>query len=227
MENITPISKLFDASAQLQTSSKIFHKKWMFIKRSVDLCLALIFLILLLPFIIIIALIIILDSHGNPFFIQTRIGNRGCSFGIFKFRTLHLKNFGFFHEDEIYYNDPRVTRFGKYLRRYKVDELPQLINIILGQMSFVGPRPDIPEQVVNYSPGQFQRLTVKPGLTGIAQVSGNTSLPWKERIVLDKWYVDNWYPMLDCKIIFITAIAILKGESSSDLLGVHKKLLKK
>ena len=165
-----------------------------------------------------------LDSPGNPFFLQQRVGKNGNPFTLIKFRTLFLEHFGLFTDQEAPH-PYRVTRVGKYLRRYKLDEIPQFINIIFGQMSVVGPRPDLPIHVENYLPHQFERLLVKPGLTGISQVSGNTLLSWPERIVLDTWYTKNRSWLLDAKIIAHTLITVAAGETlQTDPFHVHRLL---
>lgn len=113
---------------------------------------------------------------------------------------------------EVDANNPCITRVGHLLRQYGIDELPQLLNIFKGEMSFVGPRPTIKEQVDNYTSFQRRRLEVRPGLTGLAQVSGNTSLAWNDRIKLDVWYIDHWSLKLDFMIIFRTISVVFKGQ---------------
>lgn len=153
-----------------------------------------------------------------------RAGRNGKQFTIFKFRTLYLEHFGIVpgeEEPEAY----RITRLGKYLRRSKLDEIPQLFNVVLGQMSVVGPRPDILEQAANYSTFQRQRLSVKPGLTGITQVSGNTMLSWPDRIRLDLFYIENWSWLLDIRIISYTLFAIVVGSTLKfDPFNLHSQL---
>ena len=136
-------------------------------------------------------------------------------------RTLFSDKFGIREWDhELTLDDDRITKVGRFLRRTKLDELPQLLHVISGKMSMVGPRPDIPEQVVLYSQQQRERLNAKPGLTGIAQVSGNTFLSWPVRIELDRWYIKNATASVDLKIVFQTLIAIWRGESKAfDELG--------
>jgi lipopolysaccharide/colanic/teichoic acid biosynthesis glycosyltransferase len=110
--------------------------------------------------------------------------------------------------------DPRVTRVGKLLRRFSLDELPQLINVMRGEMSLVGPRPPLPSEVAEYETDAMRRLRVKPGLTGLWQVSGRSDLSWDESLRLDLWYVDNWSLMLDLQILSRTARAVLKGSGA-------------
>ena len=172
-------------------------------------------LIFFLPIIVLIMILVRLDSKGNPIFFQKRVGRNGAVFTIFKIRTLYVKHFGIIAEQ----NEPseeRITRIGKHLRRSKLDELPQLLNIVLGQMSFVGPRP-IAYEYWKLIDAPAERLAVKPGLTGLTQVSGNLQLPWEDRIWLDVWYVRNWAIRLDIKILLLTVLTLIKGEQP------HKK----
>jgi lipopolysaccharide/colanic/teichoic acid biosynthesis glycosyltransferase len=108
-------------------------------------------------------------------------------------------------------DDPRVTRVGRFLRRFSVDELPQLLNVLRGEMSLVGPRPPLPREVADYQSDAVRRLRVRPGLTGLWQVSGRSDLSWDESLRLDLWYVDNWCLALDLQILFRTARAVLRG----------------
>jgi lipopolysaccharide/colanic/teichoic acid biosynthesis glycosyltransferase len=198
------------------------HTFSLILKRVMDLWLASMALLLTAPIVLLSVALICLESRGNPFFVQTRTGHLGKEFSILKLRTMRIECFGIFPDTELHANDPRITRVGKLLRRTKADELPQLVNIILGHMSLVGPRPDIPEQVQRYARVQYERLAAKPGLTGVAQISGNIFLSWNDRIKLDLWYIDNRSMLLDIKILFLTMASIMKGESRhSDPLDVH------
>jgi undecaprenyl phosphate N,N'-diacetylbacillosamine 1-phosphate transferase len=194
------------------------------LKRLIDLSLAIPALIFFSPIIVLMAILVRIDSPGNPFFVQIRVGEKGKHFKIYKIRSLYTEHFGIVPDQE----EPdgyRITRVGKYLRRSKLDELPQLFNVILGQMSLVGPRPDIPEQVCNYTPFQKQRLSVKPGLTGISQISGNTLLPWSERIMLDIWYINNQSLLLDFKIMRHTPAVLLNSPTLRlDPFGLHRQI---
>ena len=180
------------------------------VKRLVDLLGSLPGLLLISPLLIGVALAIKLDDRGPVFFRQQRAGLKGQTFKIFKFRTMvqnaEKLGAGVFVEEE----DPRITRVGKFLRHSSLDELPQLINIVRGEMSLVGPRPTLPYQVEKYDQRQMRRLNVKPGITGWAQVNGRSALTWPERIELDLWYIDNWSLWLDLKIIFKTFLVVLK-----------------
>jgi undecaprenyl phosphate N,N'-diacetylbacillosamine 1-phosphate transferase len=154
-----------------------------------------------------------LDSKGPVFFVQERVGKDGKLFWACKFRTMIEgavdQGAGFYIEGQ---DDPRITRIGRLLRSWSLDELPQLINILKGDMSVVGPRPTLPYQVEQYDQFQRRRLEVKPGLTGWAQVHGRNILSWPERIEHDVWYVDNWSLRLDMEIILKTLPALLKRE---------------
>lgn len=180
------------------------------VKRVIDLLGSLPGLLLLSPLLFGLALAIKLDDRGPVFFRQQRAGLKGQVFKIYKFRTMvqNAENLGagVFVEEE----DPRITRVGKFLRHSSLDELPQLINIVRGEMSLVGPRPTLPYQVENYDQRQMRRLEVKPGITGWAQVNGRSALSWPERIELDLWYLDNWSLWLDLKILLKTFLVVLE-----------------
>ena len=182
------------------------------LKRPVETLTAAALLVATLPLLAAMALWIRLDSPGHPFFVQTRIGRHGRPFRLIKLRTLYADRFGIDLDAELSLNDARVTRPGRWLRRSKLDELPQLWHVLTGEMALVGPRPDIPEQVARYTPQQRLRLVVRPGLTGAAQVSGNTALSWDQRIAIDRWYIRHWSLALDLRILGATAWAIVAGE---------------
>jgi len=179
------------------------------IKRGIDLVGAGAGLLVLSPFLIISAILIKLDSRGPVFFFQERIGKDGRPFYPFKFRTMKenatQEGLGL----NISKNDQRTTWTGKFLRKWGIDELPQLINVLKGEMSIVGPRPTLRYQVEHYNDFQKQRLQVKPGLTGWALIHGRNSLTWEERIKYDVWYVKNLSVWLDCKIMLKTVYYIL------------------
>ncbi|MCX7904019.1 MAG: sugar transferase [Caloramator sp.] len=184
----------------------------LFIKRLFDFLFSLILLIVLSPLFLIIAVLIKLDSEGEVFFRQERAGLNGRPFMIYKFRTM-VKNAekigdGYYTGE----NDPRITRIGKFLRKTSLDELPQLINILKGEMSVIGPRPTLMYQVEKYDDFQRKRLLMRPGVTGLAQVNGRNSLSWPERIKYDVYYVENWNIWMDIKIFFKTFLVVLRGE---------------
>lgn len=178
-------------------------------KRIIDLALAIPSLMVLsVPFLLIGALIK-LDSKGPVFFRQERVGFRGQLFRPWKFRTMvvNAENIGLGVNVSI--NDDRICRMGKLLRNWGLDELPQLLNVVKGDMSLVGPRPTLLYQVEQYDDLQRRRLLVKPGVTGWALVNGRNLLTWQERIQRDVWYVDNWSISLDVKILFRTLWVVL------------------
>jgi len=169
-------------------------------------------LVVLLPIFLIVAILIKIDSKGSMFFLQERVGKDGKIFKVFKFRTMTVdapeKTKGRYIEK----SNPYVTRIGKFLRRSGIDELPQLINVLKGEMSLVGPRPTLPYQVAKYDEFQKRRLLIKPGITSWALVNGRNKLTWPEKIKLDVWYIENWNSWLDIKILFKTVWVVAKGE---------------
>ncbi len=183
-------------------------------KRVVDFLTAAVLLSALLPFLTLVAALIRLDSRGPVFFRQERIGVSGRPFTIWKFRTMVegaiSKGAGIFVTEE----DPRITRLGKWLRALSIDELPQLINVLCGEMSLVGPRPTVRYQVEQYDAFQWQRLKALPGITGLAQVSGRNTLSWPDRIKLDVWYVRNWCLPLDFRILLRTVRVVVAGSDT-------------
>jgi lipopolysaccharide/colanic/teichoic acid biosynthesis glycosyltransferase len=152
-----------------------------------------------------------LESRGHPIYRQRRVGMDGGSFDLLKLRTMvdGAENIG--AGLAINQNDPRVTRVGALLRRTSLDELPNLLNVVRGDMSFIGPRPTIPAQVAPYTERQRGRLAVKPGITGWAQVNGRTALPWSERIELDLYYIEHRSLALDMRILWRTVAIVLGG----------------
>lgn len=190
------------------------------IKRIIDIIGGLFGLIVLSPALVSIAVLIKRETPGNVLFIQERIGKEGRPFKLYKFRTMlpdaDKKTLGkYISEDEEY-----ITHTGSILRKWALDELPQLINVLMGDMSMIGPRPTLAYQVEKYNSRQKKRLLVKPGLTGWAQVNGRNKLNWPERIELDVWYVENWSLWLDLKIMLRTPFVLIKGEgafSSGDM----------
>ncbi|MBM79786.1 MAG: sugar transferase [Planctomycetaceae bacterium] len=179
------------------------------IKTVFDVGIALLVLILLSPLFLFAAIIIKVFSPGPIFFRQERIGFGGESFSIFKFRTMHVDSDRTLTGSVSVRNDPRVFVGAGFLRLTKIDELPQILNVLNGTMSLVGPRPTVAEDFERMSTEQRRRVDVKPGLTGLAQVRGNTSLLWPERIVLDLSYIDEYSFWLDLKILMETALLLV------------------
>jgi len=182
-------------------------------KRLLDALVSLVGLIVMAPLFAIVGLAIKLDSSGPVLFVQERVGKDAKLFRAYKFRTMIQggahQGAGFHIDGE---DDPRITQVGKFLRRWSLDELPQFINILKGEMSIVGPRPTLLYQVEQYDQFQRRRLEVKPGVTGWAQIHGRNVLSWPERIEYDVWYVDNWSFRLDLEIILKTLPVLLKRE---------------
>ncbi|MEV4275213.1 sugar transferase [Actinoplanes xinjiangensis] len=179
---------------------------------------ALLMLVLLAPVILAIAAWIRIADGKGVLFVQDRAGRDGTPFRMLKFRSMVHNSvamsaqLGIDDPFGLVENDPRITRCGRFLRRTSLDELPQLINVLLGHMNLVGPRPDVLPQVARYSPEDARRLEVKPGITGWAQINGRDDIDWAQRFVLDRWYVDNWSPALDLKILLRTAISLNRDE---------------
>jgi lipopolysaccharide/colanic/teichoic acid biosynthesis glycosyltransferase len=171
------------------------------------------------PFIAVAAAAIKLEDGGPVFYRQRRVGLNGLEFELVKLRTMEVdaesKGAGFAVNE----GDPRITRVGRLLRRLSVDEVPQLWNVVRGDMSLVGPRPTLAYQVERYTPRQRRRLEVRPGITGWAQIHGRARLPWEDRIELDVWYVEHRSPWLDLKILARTPAALFAGTYKGDTGG--------
>jgi lipopolysaccharide/colanic/teichoic acid biosynthesis glycosyltransferase len=181
------------------------------VNRALDVAGASLGLVLASPFLAAAAIAIKLDGGGPVLYRQQRVGKDGREFELVKLRTMVVgaerQGAGWAIDD----GDPRITRVGSVLRRLSLDELPQLWNVVRGEMSLIGPRPTLAYQVEQYTPHQRRRLDVRPGITGWAQVQGRASLPWEERIELDVWYVDHRSPLLDLKILTRTPLALFGG----------------
>jgi len=181
------------------------------VKRSLDLAVGLAGSVVTAPLVALLAVAIRLESPGHPIYTQTRVGRDGRTFPIYKLRTM-VRGAEFTGAGlAIQEGDGRITRLGRLLRRYSLDELPNLWNVLRGEMSLVGPRPTLPIQVEQYTDRQRGRLAVKPGITGWAQVNGRTSLPWAERIELDIWYVQHRTLRLDLQILARTIGMVVSG----------------
>mgnify|MGYP000896892858 CR=1 FL=1 len=194
-------------------------------KHLVDKTGAVIGILLAAPIMITAAIAIKLESRGPVFFKQTRSGANGRPFPLYKFRTMtadaerHKESLRDLNEmsGPVFKikQDPRVTRVGRVLRKYSIDEIPQFFNILRGEMSLVGPRPPLPSEVANYEPWQRRKLAVKPGLTCIWQVSGRNQIDFEDWMRLDLEYIDNWSLWLDARILAKTVPTVLKGEGAS------------
>lgn len=175
-----------------------------------DLLIALFGLVVASPILVVAMVLIRLESHGSAIFKQRRVGKDGVPFDMYKLRTMAVgSDRG--PDVALAQDDPRITRTGALLRRYSLDELPNLVNVLRGEMAIVGPRPTIPSQVERYTEHQRRRLEVKPGLTGWAVVNGRVSLEWPERIELDIWYVDHRSLWLDLRILAKTFWLLVSG----------------
>ena len=180
------------------------------IKRIIDILFSLTAIVILLPLWILIAILIKLSSSGPVFYTHRRVGKGSKEFNCFKFRSMYVNS-----DQNTLVSDPadsRVTKIGKFLRKTSIDETPQLINVLFGDMSIVGPRPALPSQVEQFTKEDFDKLLVKPGLTGWTQISGRNSLPYKKRMELDSWYAKNWNLFLDFQILIKTIFVLFKEE---------------
>jgi lipopolysaccharide/colanic/teichoic acid biosynthesis glycosyltransferase len=176
-----------------------------------DLAIAVLLLIVGAPVIAAAIIAIRLESKGSPIYNQRRVGKNGEPFDLYKLRTMVTGAEHIGAGLAVNEGDPRITRVGAFLRRFSLDELPNLVNVLRGELAIVGPRPTVQVQVDQYTDRQRRRLEVKPGITGWAQVNGRASLPWDERIELDIWYVDHKSLALDLKILAMTARMLVTG----------------
>lgn len=182
------------------------------LKRAFDILCALLVLSVFLPLLLIIGVLVKLNLGSPIFFKQERIGYKNSKFLMYKFRTMKdLKD----NEGNLLDDSKRITKFGKFLRSSSLDELPEFLNVLKGEMSLIGPRPLLIEYLPLYNKEQIKRHDLLPGLTGYAQVNGRNSLSWTERFKLDVWYVENWSFKLDIKIFFLTIFKVLKRDGIS------------
>jgi exopolysaccharide biosynthesis polyprenyl glycosylphosphotransferase len=211
-----------------------FWKRWTYlnsqngsfvVKRVFDFLVSLLAITLLFPFFLIVAILIRLDSPGPVFFYQTRVGKNGKVFKMSKFRSMYLdaeqRKKELMENNEMeggvlfkMKEDPRITRMGKFMRKYSIDELPQLWNVLVGDMSLVGPRPALPSEVEYYNPYQRQRLVIKPGITCIWQVSGRSEIPFIKQVEMDLEYIAKQSFYLDIILLLKTVPAVLKGKGA-------------
>jgi lipopolysaccharide/colanic/teichoic acid biosynthesis glycosyltransferase len=184
----------------------------LFIKRIVDFSVAFVILLVISPIFLLLMLFLSLANEGKPFFVQRRPGKNGAIFSIVKFKTMTDKkdvNGNLLSDSE------RLTQIGSFVRKTSLDELPQLLNVIKGDMCLIGPRPLLPEYLSHYSEIQNKRHEVKPGITGWAQVNRRNAISWEKKFEYDVWYVENMSFLLDVKILFLTIKKVVKSENIS------------
>jgi len=185
-----------------------------YLKRTIDLITSLIVLVLLFPILIIVTLLLAIANHGKPFFFQIRPGKNEKLFKIIKFKTM---TDGKDKKGNLLPDALRITQFGDFLRKTSLDELPQLINVLMGDMSLIGPRPLLVEYLPLYSPEQRKRHQVKPGITGWAQINGRNAISWEQKFEHDIWYINNIRFMTDLIIFLKTFVKVFKNE------GINRK----
>ena len=181
-------------------------------KRAMDVAIASVALVVSAPLLALAALLIRLETHGHPIYRQRRVGRDGVPFELYKLRTMVSGAESMGAGLALSAGDARITRLGALLRRTSLDELPNLVNVLRGEMSVIGPRPTVQVQVDRYTERQRGRLAVLPGLTGWAQIQGRASLPWSERIELDLWYVEHASLALDLRILWRTLRMVVGGD---------------
>ena len=177
------------------------------IKRIADFTAALIGLLLLSPIILILLLVLSISNAGNPFFTQVRPGKDEVLFKIIKFKTMNDKKDA---NGNLLPDEHRMTKVGQFVRSTSLDEIPQLFNVLLGEMSLIGPRPLLVQYLQHYNEEQKRRHDIRPGITGWAQVNGRNTINWEQKFTYDVWYVDNISFILDCKIIWLTFLKVIK-----------------
>jgi undecaprenyl phosphate N,N'-diacetylbacillosamine 1-phosphate transferase len=191
------------------------------VKRLLDILISLLFCILLLPFFLFIYIILVFAMKGKPFFKQVRPGKGGKLFSVYKFKTMSEAKSP---DNTLLPDHERVTAFGTFLRKTSLDEIPQLFNVLAGDMSLVGPRPLLVEYLPLYNAFQSRRHEVLPGITGWAQVNGRNAISWERKFEYDVWYVDHISAGLDLKILFLTFLKVFKRENvnASDAVTMEK-----
>lgn len=184
-----------------------------YIKRILDFIIAIFTFVLLSPIFILVTLLLCIVNKGNPFFFQQRPGKNEKEFKIFKFKTMTDRRDT---EGNLLHDEIRLTKIGKFIRKSSLDEIPQLLNVIKGDMSLIGPRPLLTQYLPLYNLKQKRRHEVKPGITGWAQVNGRNTISWKDKFDYDVWYVDNASLLLDLKILFMTIFKVFKSEGINE-----------
>lgn len=213
------------ASENKNADKRINKEQYIYIKRILDVTLATIGLVLLLPIFVIIGICIKIDSKGPIFFMHNRIGKNGKNFKMYKFRTMKKdaenmissftpEQMKEWKENYKLTNDPRITKFGNFLRKTSLDELPQIINIIKGDLSIIGPRPIIQEELEKYGENKEKFLSVTPGLTGYWACNGRSNIDYNKRMKMELYYIDNISWKLDIKIFFKTITKVIKKEGA-------------
>lgn len=217
-EPIVEIDRLTDSGLAAASRAQLG------VKRALDIVIALVALIVLAPLLLLVALAVKLTSRGPVFFKQPRVGRRGELFNFMKFRS--MRTTAVYEKPQLIElneqdgpifkirNDPRITRVGRVIRKLSIDELPQLVHVLTGKMSLVGPRPHLPEEIAAYDARAYRRLTVKPGITCIWQVSGRADLDFETWIDLDMEYIENWSLGLDAKLLVKTIPAVISGKGA-------------
>lgn len=227
--------KIFLARSLKLTIWDLTIKGSLFIKRSIDIVASILLLFILSPFLLILCILIKIDSDGPIIYQSIRIGQYGRPFNFFKFRSMYVNSAEILEKmqkkanindgsrtqtvalsdlNKPKGNDERITRVGRFIRKASIDELPQLVNVLLGDMSLVGPRPPIPPEVANYTLEQRKRLNVKPGITCIWQVAGRSDIPFEQQVELDKQYISNHNLFTDLWILLKTIPAVITGKGA-------------
>ena len=183
-----------------------------YIKHIIDFIISLILLLISLPVILIVGIFLSVSGIGNPFFIQQRPGKDSAIFSLIKFKTMSDEKD---KEGKLLPDAQRLTKAGKVVRSFSLDELPQLVNVLKGDMSLIGPRPLLPSYLPLYNTRQARRHDVRPGITGWAQVNGRNAISWEERLEMDAWYVENLSFKLDMKILILTVYKVIRREGIS------------
>jgi lipopolysaccharide/colanic/teichoic acid biosynthesis glycosyltransferase len=205
-------------------AERVVPESWRALKRGIDFSFGLLLLIAAAPILLVAAVGIVCTTGGSPFFAQERVGMNGRRFKMFKLRTMvngaHDMRDGLMHLNEVdgpvfkIRNDPRLHPLGRFLRRASIDELPNLLNVVLGDMSLVGPRPALPCEVAHYDGFAMRRLTVPQGLTCLWQINGRSQVSFEEWMILDNHYVDTWSPLGDLVLIVQTVPAVLRKDGA-------------
>lgn len=188
-----------------------------YVKRAMDFILALAGLIVFSPIFVLVTISLYLVNNGKPFFFQLRPGKNGVLFEIIKFKTMTEKRGT---DGSLLPDDQRLTHIGSFVRKTSLDEIPQLINVVKGEMSLIGPRPLLPEYLPLYSAEQFRRHEVRPGITGWAQINGRNAISWQQKFKLDIWYINNLNFWLDLKIMLLTIKKVVVKENISSKTSV-------